>query len=133
MPLYRRPSYLITPADLQSSFDTQICRVFNFKSSAGEGGSGYDYIHLLSVDEAYEGIPVDQELSAKIESELQMEKEMRDSEKLPSSLQDYLDSSSFEVRLLQPSIHQTYTYHLQLHDTPGQEEVVLTRKFGDES
>lgn len=59
---------------------------------------------------------MDQELSAKIESELQLEKEMRDSEKLPSSLQDYLDSSSFE-----------------LHDTPGQEEVVLTRKFGDES
>lgn len=59
---------------------------------------------------------MDQELSAKIESELQLEKEMRDSEKLPSTLQDYLDSSSFE-----------------LHDTPGQEEVVLTRKFGDES
>ncbi len=43
---------------------------------------------------------MDQELSAKIESELQLEREMRDSEKLPSSLQDYLDSSSFEVNLL---------------------------------
>ena len=42
-------------------------------------------------------IEVDQELSAKIESELQMEKDMRDSEKLPSSLSDYLDRSSFEV------------------------------------
>ena len=42
-------------------------------------------------------LPVDQELSAKIESELQMEKEMRDSEKLPASITDYLDSSSFEV------------------------------------
>lgn len=40
---------------------------------------------------------VDQELSAKIESELQMEKEMRDSEKLPASISDYLDSSAFEV------------------------------------
>ena len=40
---------------------------------------------------------MDQELSAKIESELQMEKEMRDSEKLPSNISDYLDSSSFEV------------------------------------
>ena len=46
---------------------------------------------------------VDQELSAKIESELQVEKEMRDSENLPSSLQDYLDSSSFEVGFCQPS------------------------------
>ncbi|MCJ1450639.1 hypothetical protein MMC28_000972 [Mycoblastus sanguinarius] len=59
---------------------------------------------------------VDEELSMKIESELQLEKEMRDSEELPSTIQEYLDSSSFE-----------------LHDTPGQEEVVLTRKFGDES
>ncbi|KAL2045779.1 hypothetical protein N7G274_002210 [Stereocaulon virgatum] len=59
---------------------------------------------------------VDQELSAKIASELEMEKEMRDSEKLPSNISDYLDSSSFEI-----------------HDTPGQEEVVLTRTFGDES
>ena len=40
---------------------------------------------------------VDQELSAKIESELQLEMEMRDPESLPSSIQDYLDSSSFEV------------------------------------
>ncbi|KAL9099347.1 MAG: hypothetical protein Q9163_005138, partial [Psora crenata] len=59
---------------------------------------------------------VDQELSAKIQSELDMERETRDSEKLPASISDYLDSSSFE-----------------LHDTPGHEEVVLTRKFGDEN
>lgn len=45
-----------------------------------------------------------------------MEKEMRDSEKLPMNIQDFLDSSPFE-----------------LHDTPGQEEVALTRQFGDES
>ncbi len=43
---------------------------------------------------------VDQELSAKIESELQMEKEMRDSEQLPSTISDYLDSSSFDVSSL---------------------------------
>ena len=47
---------------------------------------------------------VDQELSAKIESELQLEREMRDSEQLPSSLQDYLDSSSFEVSLPTPLV-----------------------------
>ncbi len=41
---------------------------------------------------------VDQELSAKLDSELQMEKEMRDSEKLPINIQDFLDNSSFEVR-----------------------------------
>ena len=75
---------------------------------------------------------MDQELSAKIESELELEREMRDSEKLPSSLQDYLDSSDFEVRLSIFSNPRANAKHLQLHDTPGQEEVVLTRKFGDE-
>ena len=40
---------------------------------------------------------VDQELSAKIESELEVEREMRDSENLPSVITDYLNSSSFEV------------------------------------
>ena len=40
---------------------------------------------------------VDQELSAKLESELQVEKEMRDSEKVPVNIQDFLDNNSFEV------------------------------------
>lgn len=40
---------------------------------------------------------VDQELSAKIASELQMEQEIRETEKLPANISDYLDSSSFEV------------------------------------
>ncbi|KAI9877457.1 MAG: hypothetical protein M1830_003841 [Pleopsidium flavum] len=59
---------------------------------------------------------VDQELSAKLESELRMEKDMRDLEELPVTIKDYLDNGPFE-----------------LIDTPGQEEVVLTRQFGDES
>ncbi|KAL8718774.1 MAG: hypothetical protein Q9225_004137 [Loekoesia sp. 1 TL-2023] len=59
---------------------------------------------------------VDQELSAKFESELRIEKETRDSDTLPAHIQDYLDNSPF-----------------QLEDKPGQEEVALTRKFGDES
>ena len=50
--------------------------------------------------------PVDQELSAKIQSELDMEREMRDSEKLPASISDFLDSSSFEVRPAQ--CHHTH-------------------------
>ncbi|KAL8739569.1 MAG: hypothetical protein Q9190_007639, partial [Brigantiaea leucoxantha] len=61
-------------------------------------------------------IEVDQELSAKLDSELQMEKETRDSEQLPDNIRDFLDQSDFE-----------------LIETPGQEEVVLKRQFGDES
>ena len=93
-----RPFFFVTPADMQSSFDTKVCRVLDFESGTREGGSGYDILHL-SIGKSSLRRKVDQELSAKIESELQLEREMRDSEKLPSSLQDYLDSSSFEVSL----------------------------------
>jgi hypothetical protein len=40
---------------------------------------------------------VDQELVAKLESELAVEKEIRDSEQLPENIQDFLDTSSFKV------------------------------------
>ena len=43
---------------------------------------------------------VDQELSAKFDSELRMEKEMRDSDELPDSIRDYLENGPFEVRLV---------------------------------
>jgi len=58
---------------------------------------------------------VDQELSAKLEDELQMEKEMTESDDLPPNLKEFMDTSQF-----------------QIHDTPGEEEVVLTRSFGNE-
>lgn len=40
---------------------------------------------------------VDQELSAKVESELRIENETRDSESLPANIQEFLDNSAFEV------------------------------------
>lgn len=40
---------------------------------------------------------MDQELVAKLESELAVEKEIRDLEQLPANLQDFLDTSSFMV------------------------------------
>lgn len=58
----------------------------------------------------------DQELSAKLENELSLEKETRDSKQLPPGVQEFLDNSSFELK-----------------DIPGNEEVVLTKKFGDET
>ena len=57
----------------------------------------------------------DDELVAKLESEIQMENEMKDDGGVPTSVKDYLENGPFE------SI-----------DTPGQVEVVLTRQFGDE-
>ena len=40
---------------------------------------------------------VDDELVMKFESELQMEKEMSESEELPVDIKDYLDNSPFEA------------------------------------
>lgn len=60
------------------------------------------------------GGETDEELVAKLESEIQMEEEMKDQE-LPTSVKDYLENGPFEII-----------------DTPGEEEVVLTRQFGDE-
>jgi len=90
------PPFAITPADLESSVNTKICCILDLKSGAREGGSGYDIPNSDGATKLRR-CTVDQELSAKIESELQMEKEMRDSEKLPASISDYLDSSTFEV------------------------------------
>jgi len=58
----------------------------------------------------------DDELVAKLESEIQMENEMMDAEDIPTSVKDYLENGPFEVI-----------------DTPGKEDVSLVRKFGDET
>ncbi|KPM35726.1 hypothetical protein AK830_g10845 [Neonectria ditissima] len=57
----------------------------------------------------------DGELSAKLESELQIEEDMKASEQEPASIKDFLNNSAFK-----------------LVDTPGQEVVKLERSFGDE-
>lgn len=57
----------------------------------------------------------DEELALKLEAELEMENEMKDQEGVPMSVKEYHDNGPFEII-----------------DTPGQEEVVLTRQFGDE-
>ncbi|ORY58866.1 mitochondrial glyco protein [Pseudomassariella vexata] len=59
---------------------------------------------------------VDEELSVKLESELQFEGEMKENEQLPASVKDFLENSPFE-----------------LIDTPGKEDVILKRKFGNET
>ncbi|KAF2963696.1 hypothetical protein GQX73_g9874 [Xylaria multiplex] len=58
----------------------------------------------------------DQELFAKLESELQFENEMKEHEQLPSSIKDFIDNSPYELK-----------------DEPGQEDVYLVRKMGDET
>ncbi|KAF3479964.1 suaprga1 [Arthroderma uncinatum] len=58
---------------------------------------------------------VDVELAAKFQEELALETESGETEELPESLKYYLENGPFEIV-----------------DKAGEEEVVLTRKFGDE-
>ncbi len=58
---------------------------------------------------------VDEELSAKLDSEIQFETEVKDNEPQPASVKDFLDTGLFEIE-----------------DIPGQEEVVLKRTYGNE-
>lgn len=53
--------------------------------------------HVRVLNTSAEHFLVDQELSAKFESELRIENETRDSESLPANIQDFLDNSAFEV------------------------------------
>lgn len=58
----------------------------------------------------------DEELVAKLESEIEMENEMKEEGGVPTSIKDYLENGPFE-----------------LQDIPGREDVTLTRQFGDET
>jgi complement component 1 Q subcomponent-binding protein len=58
---------------------------------------------------------VDEEVSAKLASEIEFENEVKENEPLPASVKDFLENSPFK-----------------LEDVPGQEDVTLTRTFGDE-
>jgi Mitochondrial glycoprotein len=56
-----------------------------------------------------------EELVAKLDSEIRGEKDSRNPETYSDTIEEYLKESGY-----------------QIHDTPGQEEVILSRKFGDE-
>lgn len=58
----------------------------------------------------------DEELVAKLEAEISMENEMKEVEGIPTSVKDYMENGPFDI-----------------HDVPGQEEVILKRQFGDET
>lgn len=58
---------------------------------------------------------VDAELSAKLNSEIAFEAEMKENDAQPVSVKDFLDNGPFEVQ-----------------DTPGMQDVVLTRTYGNE-
>jgi len=58
----------------------------------------------------------DEELVQKLDAEIGLENEMKETEGVPTSVKDFLENGPFEVT-----------------DVPGEEEVVLTRKYEDET
>jgi hypothetical protein len=62
-----------------------------------------------------------------------LEKESRDSKELPPAVLEFLESSSFEVGLPHARNLVQQLTNIQLEDIPGNEQVTLTKKFGDET
>ncbi|MCJ1471667.1 hypothetical protein MMC13_000307 [Lambiella insularis] len=87
---------------MENRFESNQRSLLYFPNSMGKGGC-----HIV--------LPADQELSVKLQQELQLERDTNDSDELPPNITDFLDNSPFEIQ-----------------DIPGQEEVTLTRSFGDE-
>lgn len=85
---------------MDSRFEAKVRRILDIKSGLGSRGRRFVGMLRSTFVSLMPGI-VDQELSAKLESELQMEKDMRDSDEYPESIKDYLDNGPFEVRLSQ--------------------------------
>lgn len=55
-------------------------------------------------------------MSVKLNSEIEFENDMKEAAPVPASVKDFLENSPFELK-----------------DEPGKEDVVLTRKFGNET
>lgn len=58
---------------------------------------------------------VDSELSAKLSAEMDFETGVKEGESLPVSVKDFLENGPFDIK-----------------DTPGMQDVVLTRTYGNE-
>lgn len=58
---------------------------------------------------------IDSDLSAKLSAEMDFETGVKEGESLPVSVKDFLENGPFDIQ-----------------DTPGMQDVILTRKFGNE-
>lgn len=59
---------------------------------------------------------VDNDLSAKLSAEMEFESDVKEAEAVPVSVKDFLENGPFDIK-----------------DTPGMQDVVLTRTFGNET
>lgn len=93
-----------------------VQRVSLLQSAWKPAKTQYTAAFSTSISRRSTGGEGDEELIAKLDSEIQMENEMKEATEIPTSVTEYLENGPFKII-----------------DTPGQEEVILTRQFGDES
>lgn len=72
-----------------------------------------------------------QEIFSKLEKELLYEKD-NDKSEFSTAIKDYLDNTDFKVTICFSSKIRKYINNSQLQDVPGQEDIVLSKKYGDE-
>lgn len=73
-----------------------------------------------------------EELVAKIQSEISMEEDMKEDDDLSANIKEYLENSPFEVRDQLRDVRTFHTNASQIEDKAGNQEVILSRTFGDE-
>lgn len=78
--------------------------------------SSAQYTAYFSTSPARRREESDEELIQKLDAEIGMESDMKDNEGVPTSVKDYLENGPFEII-----------------DVPGEEDVILTRTYGDET
>jgi complement component 1 Q subcomponent-binding protein len=97
-----------------STIRRPISRAFFLQTASKPANPQFAAAFSTSVARKEKEGEVDEELVAKFESELELEAEVSDQGVSPA-IKEYLENGPFEIE-----------------DIPGQEDVVLTRKFGDE-
>ncbi|KAF2869012.1 mitochondrial glyco protein [Massariosphaeria phaeospora] len=105
-----QPSLFRSATALQSSFTPCVPRLAaSFHMSAARRQESNGKLRCSSLQH------INEELVAKLQSEITMEEDMKEDEDLSANIKEYLENSPFE-----------------LEDNAGHQEVVLTRTFGDE-
>lgn len=100
----------LTSTALQRPALRQASLLQSWKASSAQ------YTAYFSTSPARRREESDEELIQKLDAEIGMESDMKDNEGVPTSVKDYLENGPFEII-----------------DVPGEEDVILTRTYGDET
>ncbi|KAK3319820.1 mitochondrial glycoprotein [Cercophora scortea] len=100
----------------QAAIRTSSLAAFRTQSAALRPQQASTFSTSIFRSSAATSSETDEELSLKLASEIEFEQDVKENEPVPASVKDFLENGPFKI-----------------HDTPGKEEVVLTRTFGNET